>query len=113
MMNARILVNMISIAVLAIGLYLVKYSVADVQRDVVKLRGELANERESLHLLNAEWAYLNRPERLRRLADRHLDLAPMDSRQIGHVAVLPAAATVAESQPQLLLHPVAQTAEAR
>ena len=91
-MNLRVLINMVCVAVLAIGLYLVKYSVQDVQRNVVTLRQDLATEKESLHLLNAEWAYLNRPDRLRQLADRHLDLVPLDSRQIENVNVLPAAA---------------------
>lgn len=90
-MNLRLLIHMVCIAVLAIGLYLVKYSVQDVQRNVASLKKELASEKESLHLLHAEWAYLNRPDRLRRLADRHLDLTPIDSRQIEQVSVLPAA----------------------
>ena len=98
-MNIRILINMVCIAVLAIGLYLVKYSVQDVQREVASLKRNLSNEKESLHLLNAEWAYLNRPDRLRQLADRHLDLVPLDSRQIDQVNVLPAAATY--EQPQI------------
>lgn len=97
MMNARILVNMVCVAVLAIGLYLVKYSVADVQRNVATLKGQLASEKESLHLLNAEWAYLNRPDRLRQLADRHLDLEPLDSRQINSVNILPAAAVAIDA----------------
>jgi hypothetical protein len=91
-MNLRVLINMVCLAVLAIGVYLVKYSVQDVQTNVVSLRKDLATEKESLHLLNAEWAYLNRPDRLRQLADRHLDLIPLDSRQIENVNVLPAAA---------------------
>ena len=91
-MNLRVLINMVCLAVLAIGVYLVKYSVQDVQTNVVTLRKDLATEKESLHLLNAEWAYLNRPDRLRQLADRHLDLVPLDSRQIGNMNVLPAAA---------------------
>jgi len=82
---------MVCVAVLAIGLYLVKYAVQDVQRDVATLKTQLASEKESLHLLSAEWAYLNRPERLRALADRHLDLVPIDSRQIDRVNVLPVA----------------------
>lgn len=90
-MNIRLLIHMVCVAVLAIGLYMVKYSVQDVQRNVVSLKTELAREKESLHLLNAEWAYLNRPDRLRQLADRHLDLVPLDSRQIEKVSVLPAA----------------------
>ncbi|MFZ4541044.1 MAG: cell division protein FtsL [Rickettsiales bacterium] len=95
-MNLRILINMVCFVVLAIGVYLVKYSVQGVQRDVTVLKADLAREKESLHLLNAEWAYLNRPDRLRRLADRHLDLVPLDSRQIDQVSVLPAAYPVAE-----------------
>jgi len=90
-MNIRLLIHMVCVAALAIGLYMVKYSVQDVQRKVATLKAELASEKESLHLLNAEWAYLNRPDRLRQLADKHLDLVPLDSRQIESVAVLPAA----------------------
>lgn len=97
MMNARSLINMMCVAVLAIGVYIVKYAVQDVQRDVVTYRTQLAAEKESLHLLNAEWAYLNRPERLRQLADRHLDLVPLESGQINRTSVLQAAATNDES----------------
>lgn len=98
-MNLRLLVHMVCIAALAIGLYLVKYSVQDVQREVGSLKAQLASEKESLHLLNAEWAYLNRPDRLRQLADKHLDLMPLDSRQIGQAGVLPAAARTGDAAP--------------
>lgn len=103
-MSLRIttLISMVCFAIAAFGLYLVKYTVQDVQRDVTTLQADLNQERESLHLLNAEWAYLNRPERLRELADKHLDLAPLDSRQIQDVGVLPAAYD--ESDSATLLH---------
>lgn len=92
-MSLRItaLVYMACIAALFMGVYMVKYSVQNIQRDVQKTRVALAREKESLHLLKAEWAYLNRPERLSRLASRHLDLVPLDSKRIGDVNVLPAA----------------------
>lgn len=85
------IIAMMCFGIAAAGLYLVKYVVEDVQRDVASLETELASEEESLHLLNAEWAYLNRPERLHDLADKHLMLQPIDSRQIQDVGVLPAA----------------------
>lgn len=113
MINLRIFINMMCVAALAIGLYLVKYSVQDVQREVATLKVNLAAEKESLHLLNAEWAYLNRPDRLRQLADRHLDLVPLESRQINHVSALPAAATVRESRTDSLLHPASSLEEVR
>lgn len=112
-MNLRVLINMVCIAALAIGIYLVKYTVQDVQREVAGLKRELKTEKESLHLLNAEWAYLNRPERLRQLADRHLDLVPLDSRQIDQVRALPAAATVSESVPNTMVQQVSSVSEAR
>lgn len=112
-MNVRVFIHMVCVAVLAIGLYLVKYSVQDVQRDVAAVRADLAHEKESLHLLNAEWAYLNRPERLRALADRHLDLVPLDSRAIGNVAVLPAAASTADSVVPMPVREASFVAEGR
>ena len=80
-------------AIAAYALYMVKFSVQNLQRDVVVAQHSLAQEKESLHLLNAEWAYLNRPERLRRLSDAHLNLVPLDSRRMQNLDLLPAVAT--------------------
>jgi len=102
-MSLRItaLVYMACFAALAMGLYLVKYSVQNIQREVEATRTELAQEKESLHLLKAEWAYLNRPDRLNRLANKHLSLVPLDSKRINDVNVLPAAVTRAPDGPSL------------
>lgn len=75
----------------ALGLYLVKYWVQDVQQDVRLVQVELNKEKESLHLLNAEWAYLNRPERLKRLSAKYLDLTPIKSVQFVSFDALPVA----------------------
>jgi hypothetical protein len=115
-MSLRItaLIYMACFAALAMGLYLVKYSVQGVQRDVATLKQQLANEKESLHLLNAEWAYLNRPDRLRQLADRHLDLVPLDSRQIDEIKAIPAAVTEDEQAvPNRMVQSANQLVEAR
>lgn len=82
------------LATLALGLYLVKYWVQDVQADVTKAQAELANERESLHLLGAEWAYLNRPERLEKLSQKYLELTPLSSTQFIAYTHLPEADVV-------------------
>lgn len=73
----------------ALALYLVKYQAQDVKRDVVSLRYELQQERESIRLLQAEWAYLNRPDRLRTLASRYLKLSPYDATRLSSLTSVP------------------------
>ena len=101
------------IAVAAFGLYLVKYSVQDVQREVVAMRAALVQENKSIHMLNAEWAYLNRPERLKALAEAHMQVAPISSVQIldvQHVQVLPVREELLAEPRDALLYPVSDSA---
>jgi hypothetical protein len=58
----------------------------EVRRSVDKRIVELES---TIALLTAERAALTRPERLDELAARHLDLRPLEPRQIGSVAELP------------------------
>lgn len=60
--------------------YRVNYQTQDALQRVAELQQEIARVREGLAVQNAEWAYLNRPERLRELADlnfKALQLMPM------------------------------------
>jgi hypothetical protein len=61
-------------------------------RDVERLQAQIGAESERLSVLRAEWAYLNRPDRLRELVDfnfERLQLLPMVPDQFGAVAELP------------------------
>lgn len=66
----------------ASGLYTVKYRVQAIQTEVTKVTRDLEQERESLRVVEAEWAYLTRPERIQKLATRYLKLQPVQTRQI-------------------------------
>lgn len=77
------------IGAMTFGLFQLKYAVQAREDEVARLNRDLIASEAAIHVLHAEWSYLNRPERLAALAERHLGLRPMDGGQIGVVTGLP------------------------
>lgn len=78
------------VSVLALGFlaYRENYATQAELGSMRTLRDEIGVLRESLSVLRAEWAYLNRPDRLRDLAEINFDrlqLLPMTPAQFGSV----------------------------
>lgn len=80
---------LVMIAAAAYGLYFVKYQVLELQRQTAALEKELQKEVEHLHVIEAEWAYLTRPDRLQALVKKHTTLKPVAGMQVQQLAVLP------------------------
>ena len=59
------------------GLFHLKYEVQALEDELVRLNRSILAEHEAIHVLKAEWSYVNQPQRLQALANRHLDLRPM------------------------------------
>jgi hypothetical protein len=66
--------GVVLVAVCATWAYRVNYETQEAQNRLADLRGEIASEREAVSVLKAEWAYLNRPDRLRALVGAHADV---------------------------------------
>ncbi|GJL86077.1 MAG: hypothetical protein DHS20C02_18520 [Micavibrio sp.] len=57
-------------------------SVQQAEDELRRLEIEVENERETIRVLHAEWAHLNRPDRLESLAGQYLELVPPDPSQM-------------------------------
>jgi hypothetical protein len=81
----------------AYGLYLLEHEVKTMERSLARLDDATRRDTEAVQVLQAEWSYLNRPERLQELSTRHLNLTPSALSQIATapsmLAALPVAAT--------------------
>lgn len=71
------------------GLYHLKNEVQARENELFKINRTILAEQEAIHVLRAEWSYLNQPARLEALASRDLKLQPMKPGQLGTIASLP------------------------
>jgi hypothetical protein len=89
MRSVYIILSAILVMSLAAWAYRENYATQEVLRSVSHMQRGIGHKREELAVLRAEWAYLNRPERLRDLADLNFDrlgLLPLQPEQFGRVA---------------------------
>ncbi|MDE3016295.1 MAG: cell division protein FtsL [Pseudomonadota bacterium] len=73
----------------AFSLYVVKYQVQSVIARVAETSRQLEDEKAALHVAAAEWAYLNRPQRLRALAARYLSDSNLTASQFADIKAIP------------------------
>lgn len=71
-----------AILAVAMTLFLITYEVQSVEKNITELNQEAVAQEEAIHVLRAEWSYLNRPERLATLAARHLTLQAVEPTQL-------------------------------
>jgi cell division protein FtsL len=105
-MSMRLALGGLAIAlVVACGLYVMKERVDRLEGELRRQQAVIAAEQTRMHRLRAEWAMLEQPGRIARLAAAHLDLRPAHPTQIMTIADLPRRAElqVAEGQRRALL----------
>lgn len=81
-MRAATLLGMALLALSVFALFQVKYKVQNLNRDLAEIQRQTMSDKQAIHVLNAEWAYLNRPARLKQLADRYLNLHYVNVAQV-------------------------------
>jgi len=80
--------SILAVMGLAFWAYSENYKTQKALKDLSKLQHEIAALRDARAVLRAEWAYLNRPDRLRDLIGlnwQSLELVPLTPQQFGRV----------------------------
>ena len=87
--------------VAACGLYIMKDRVSRLDSELRRQQAMIAAEQTRLHRLRAEWAMLEEPGRIARLAAAHLQLRPAHPTQIMRIDDLPRRAELLVAERQL------------
>lgn len=74
MIKKPILISGVLAVCVAVGLFQLKYEVAEQERQLACLSQDIFETEEAIHILEAEWSYLNEPKRLQKLAGNYLEL---------------------------------------
>lgn len=69
--------------------YSIKYETLSHVEQVAKLKAKVQRERDAISVLQAEWQYLDRPDRLQDAVNQHLDLQAMKIQQLARLSDLP------------------------
>ena len=54
-------------------MFAMKYKVDHLNKTLITTKKQIENYQDQIRLLEIEWVYLNRPERLRQLASKYLE----------------------------------------
>lgn len=68
------IVLVVFVAFAMFGNFIIKNSVESLEKELKSINESINNDVKSIHILKAEWSHLNSPERLRRLAAKHIEL---------------------------------------
>ena len=74
---------------MATGMFVIKNEVISLENNLQEINAQIKEDQESLHVLKAEWSYLNDPSRIRALSKRHANMKPLSSEQIISFSSIP------------------------
>jgi len=88
------------LTLIGVGLYQVELGVLGKESELKQITRQIDSNRDAMHVLDAEWSYLNDPTRLADLARRYTDMSPVTPTQMaGFERLMPRVAIWADGAP--------------
>lgn len=101
----KILFNAFCLAVAlisGISLFVLKYQVKAEEKQLQAIHREILQNKREIHMLEAEWAYLNDPQRLQALVNSQTEWQTIAPEQIVTLSDIPMRPTEAKSEPEII-----------
>ncbi len=74
---------------MATGMFAIKNHVINLEGELSRINTQIKSDQRALHVLNAEWTYLNDPSRIRDLSVRHAGMKPIRAERIISFSAIP------------------------
>lgn len=101
MSRAITLICLFISTLLVVFVFAIKYSVQDLETEYESLNSQIEQEQRAIHILRAEWSYLNEPLRLKALAELYLDGSRLTYKQMESLEVIPLKVSVGSLEPAI------------
>ncbi|MFC4236804.1 hypothetical protein ACFOY8_16495 [Thalassospira xianhensis] len=89
MTRAMTFIGLFLTIVIGAGTYWVSHEVERLEKQYAVIQSDILNEQETIHVLDAEWSYLNSPQRVETLANTYLKLDQISPLQMASIDDLP------------------------
>ncbi len=89
---------MILIIGLGTGVFMIANRVQESEKKIDLLNESITQEHENMRVLEADWTFLNSPERLEKVAKQYFELTPGEGRQYASIASVPLRAVMDEQE---------------
>ncbi len=89
MIRPMTLACLVLLAIFGFGLFKIQHEVQIMEAELTRLHGNILNDQEAIHALNADWSYLNRPRQLQKLNTKFLGFTPFSAERITTIKELP------------------------
>lgn len=89
MIRPAMFICVLAISVLAFAVYQVEYRVQEMRGQLKEINKQIASDKKAIHVLSAEWSYLNQPERLKSMADKFLKMDYVSASKIVEIEQIP------------------------
>ena len=71
------------------AMFIMKNHVQNLEKELAVVNRDIESNIQRIHVLKAEWSYLNRPSRIRELAQRYTPMKSIEATQIVNYSALP------------------------